>query len=261
MPIVDYLIITPMDEEFKAVAASWPVKLIEMAPIRRVTYYKALHRTNDREALVVITSMGSQGQATTGVFASEAIRTWSPANVVQIGIAGSQIGIAGSMVGPELPLGDVIVPGVVFGYDVGEVVELPARKSVRAPQASVPAMPIRVAQLNIYFATRPRGLAEQLSAVRALIDWMKKAIPNGSAALKRRCEKNSGAEDSRAYRPVSRRCTLVPKSFSHPETLLLNRERSHGSFVPKSDGSCVPWKWRRRDYLRQSTLRLNKHLL
>jgi nucleoside phosphorylase len=68
--------------------------------------------------------MGDMGQAWSGVFASEALRLWRPANVIQLGIAGS-------LVGTKRPLGDVIIPGEVVGYEIGEAVEEPDRAPYR----------------------------------------------------------------------------------------------------------------------------------
>jgi nucleoside phosphorylase len=115
MAIVDYLILTPLDEEFQAFREAWPVSLAETI-VGKTRFYKGLFTRNGLNSLVVASAMGDMGQAWSGVFASEALRTWSPANVIQIGIAGS-------LVGKKLPLGDVLIPQDVLGYDVGEAID------------------------------------------------------------------------------------------------------------------------------------------
>lgn len=115
MPVVDYLILTPLDEEFQRLRATWPLTLQEVQ-VGRVHYYRAHHTTANGEALVVVASMGAMGQAWSGVFASEALRVWEPLNVIQLGIAGS-------IVGAHLALGDVIVPEQVVGYEIGDAAE------------------------------------------------------------------------------------------------------------------------------------------
>ena len=115
MSIIDYLILTPLDEELDALREVWPVALVE-TPQAVGTCYRGLHVVGDRHALVVAASMGKMGQAWAAAFANDAVRLWRPANTVLVGIAGS-------LVGEELPLGDIIIPANVVGYEVGEVVE------------------------------------------------------------------------------------------------------------------------------------------
>jgi len=117
MPIIDYLILVPMDEEFDCARDVWrsvlPNDGIKVGPFH---YYRFLRRTPDGEALVVIAPMGSMGLTWTGLFATQAIQLWKPANIVLIGIAGS-------LVGRKLPLGDVIIPDQVVGYQLGDILE------------------------------------------------------------------------------------------------------------------------------------------
>src|SRR5689334_13077764 len=115
MPIIDYLILTPLDEEFQAFRDAWPAALDEIT-VGKTRFYRGLFAHEDRSVLIVASSTGDMGHSWSGVFASEALRIWNPANVIQIGIAGS-------LVGGKLPLGDVIVPQEVMGYDIGEAVD------------------------------------------------------------------------------------------------------------------------------------------
>jgi nucleoside phosphorylase len=152
MPIIDYLILTPLDEEFKAFREAWPTPL-EETRVSRIPFYRGVSTENGRQALIVASAMGDMGQALSGVFASEALRIWKPANVIQIGIAGSIVGV-------RLPLGDVLIPQEVLGYDVGE--------------ARDPEQPARSARANaprVLFRFRPTGRQADfglMNAARAL---------------------------------------------------------------------------------------------
>ena len=117
MPLVDYLILTPLDEEFEALRRVWPVKPVEI-PEPYGTFYKCrhVHPPSGKEALVVIASMRDMGQAWAAAFATHALRTWEPVNTILIGIAGA-------LVTKDLALGDVVIPGKVIGYEVGEALE------------------------------------------------------------------------------------------------------------------------------------------
>lgn len=117
MPMIDYLILIPMDEELECAREVWnDVKPNDETIDQSIHYYRFLRHVGDREALVVIASMGSMGLSWSGLFASHSIRTWKPANVILIGIAGS-------LVGTELRLGDVFIPDQVLGYQIGDIVE------------------------------------------------------------------------------------------------------------------------------------------
>lgn len=114
MPIIDYLILTPLNEEFRYLREAWPVDLQEVR-VGKIHFYRALHRHESREATVVAAAMMDMGQAWSGVFASESLRIWNPANVVHVGIAGT--------LDKDVSLGDVIIPGEVTGYEVGAAVD------------------------------------------------------------------------------------------------------------------------------------------
>jgi nucleoside phosphorylase len=117
MPMINYLILVPMDEEFQCARQVWRhVQPNDGVRIGAFDYYRFLHRTPHGEALVVIAPMGSMGLTWSGLFATKAIQTWKPANVILIGIAGS-------LVGRKLPLGDVIIPDQVVGYQLGDIIE------------------------------------------------------------------------------------------------------------------------------------------
>src|SRR5437588_8076877 len=112
MPLVDYLIIVPQDEELGYLAEAWKLDTSRVR-IGHITYYRHLHKCNNEEALIVVAAMGRMGQSWSGLVASESLRIWNPANIIQIGIAGT-------LVGDELPIGHVIVPENVIGYEIGD---------------------------------------------------------------------------------------------------------------------------------------------
>ncbi len=101
MPVVDYLILTPLNEEFRYLRKAWPIDLKE-EKVGKIHFYQALHSLGSRQATVVAAAMMDMGQAWSGVFASEALRIWNPANVVHVGIAGT--------LERDVALGDVIIP-------------------------------------------------------------------------------------------------------------------------------------------------------
>jgi nucleoside phosphorylase len=122
MPVVDYLILTPLNEEFRYLRQAWPIPL-EEERVGKIHFYRALHCCGSRQATVVAAAMMDMGQAWSGVFASEALRIWKPANVVHVGIAGT--------LDKDVSLGDVIVPAEVVGYDVGDAVDTPGGPDIK----------------------------------------------------------------------------------------------------------------------------------
>jgi nucleoside phosphorylase len=116
MPVTDYLVLTPLNEEFRYLRDAWP-KLLREERVGKIHYYQVLHTVEHREAAVVFAAMGDMGQAWSGVFASEALRLWKPTTVVQVGIAGS--------VDKDVSLGDVVIPQEVIGYEVGDAIDTP----------------------------------------------------------------------------------------------------------------------------------------
>jgi nucleoside phosphorylase len=117
MPMIDYLILIPMDEEFQIARDLWKnIRPNDEIIDQDFTYYRFPREVDHRDALVVMASMGNMGLTWSGLFASHSIQIWKPANVIQIGIAGS-------LVGDKLPLGDIIIPDQIVGYHLGEFVE------------------------------------------------------------------------------------------------------------------------------------------
>jgi nucleoside phosphorylase len=111
--MIDYLIVTPTDEEFKQLREAWFGNSRPGKQIGSITYYIHRHRCDAGEALIVALSMGRMGQSWAGLIAYEAARLWLPISVIQVGIAGRL------PKGP--PKGDVVVPGYVLGYEIASV--------------------------------------------------------------------------------------------------------------------------------------------
>lgn len=121
MALIDFLIITPLDEEWRSVQRILCPRPIEKS-IGPVTYYLCSQGLQDDRGdyLIAAASMGKMGQTAAGIFTSKALDSWRPAHVVLLGIAGS-------LRGKKIPLGDVVVSTEFFGYDLGDVVGRPPR--------------------------------------------------------------------------------------------------------------------------------------
>lgn len=119
MPLIDYLLLTPLDEEWRSIKRVLAPK-VEPLPKDAISYY-LFTQPVDRpgvgqgEYLFVAASIGHRtpGQSQTGIFATHAIGHWQPARVLLMGIAGS-------LDPANLKLGDVVVPDEIFGYEVGD---------------------------------------------------------------------------------------------------------------------------------------------
>lgn len=120
MPLVDYLVLTPLDEEWRTVRSILAPNKINTYQTDPITYYlwkqpvkRPPHAVG--EYLIVAASMfrrtGGESLAT-GVTA-HGVNTWKPNRVVLIGIAGS-------LEPKQLKLGDVVVSDEIYGYEVGD---------------------------------------------------------------------------------------------------------------------------------------------
>lgn len=123
MPIVDSLVLTPLDEEWRSVM---PVlgpddSAVYTKPVGSITYslwtVPFEGPAGQGDYLVSGASMGRRtpGQAYAAVFSKQAVDTWKPARVVLLGIAGS-------LESQRLRLGDVVVAEQIFGYEVEDAV-------------------------------------------------------------------------------------------------------------------------------------------
>lgn len=122
MALIDYLLLTPLDEEWRAVRdVLCPVfENITERPIETITYYLWKQPVNQPpytigEYLIAAAPMARQtpGQAKAGIVTSHSVRQWKPGRIVLLGIAGS--------LEPErLLLGDVVVSYEIYGYEVGD---------------------------------------------------------------------------------------------------------------------------------------------
>lgn len=122
MPLVDYLLLTPLDEEWRTVRnVLCPVHTdLKARSIDVITYYLWKQSVNQHpytigDYLVVAAPMSRKtpGQAHASVFTNNAVNQWQPRRVILLGIAGS--------LEPErLQLGDVVVSEEIYGYEVGD---------------------------------------------------------------------------------------------------------------------------------------------
>lgn len=122
MPLIDYLLLTPLDEEWRTVrSVLCPAHAnIKTRPIDTITYYlwkQPVNRFPDAvgDYLVVGAPMSRnvKGQAYAGVFTNLSVTQWKPSRVVLLGIAGS-------LEQERLKLGDVVVSSEIYGYEVGD---------------------------------------------------------------------------------------------------------------------------------------------
>src|SRR5271169_3178629 len=111
-PVIDYLIVIPKDEKFEYVREVVQ-HLIRRKVVAKTTetqvYAVTRLPTVSGDVSAVIISIGRMTEGPVQAAVEQALRIWSPAALLLIGIAGS--------LEPErVKLGDVIVPARVFGY-------------------------------------------------------------------------------------------------------------------------------------------------
>ena len=194
MPMIDYLILVPMDEEFKVARQVWEkVGPNDQTNIDGFEYYRFRRKKGNREALIVMAPMGMMGLAWAALFSHQAIKVWNPANVIQIGIAGS-------LVGDALPLGDVIIPDHVVGYQIGDVVERDGKFEYDFRRRGAPA--------GLSLVAEARGLARDVNEYQS---WQKNAF------------KASAIEDDECWRMKNPRAHIGEKDWL-----------ASGNFVVKS---------------------------
>jgi nucleoside phosphorylase len=119
--IIDALVLTPLDEEWRS---TYPVLCPDVSaaasePIGPITYHLWTASPNRAEVdgryLVAAASMAlrTPGQAHSAAFAKQCVHDWRPARI-------TLLGIAGSLESKRLRLGDVVVADRIFGYEVGD---------------------------------------------------------------------------------------------------------------------------------------------
>lgn len=110
MHLVDYLLLTPLDEEWRTVRnVLCPVhQNITDRPIDQITYFlwrqpvnRPPYTVGDYLIVGARMSRKTPGQALASVITKDSVRQWRPNRVVLLGIAGS--------LERELQLGDVVV--------------------------------------------------------------------------------------------------------------------------------------------------------
>jgi nucleoside phosphorylase len=117
--LIDYLVLTPLDEEWDVAAAIlFPPSTAERT-IGSTTYYlgrPAIDAPGSKEEYLIVgapMSHRTPGQAYAASMTTRALQTWRPARVVLLGIAGS-------LERERLILGDVVVSESIWGYEVGD---------------------------------------------------------------------------------------------------------------------------------------------
>src|SRR6266851_2230123 len=116
MSMIDYLILIPTDEELSSALEVWSdTKPNTHARIDNFDYHRFVRSVGERDALVVFAALSGMGLTSSALSTSHAIRTWTPSNVIQIGIAGS--------LESTWKLGDLIIPEQIIGLQTGDVVE------------------------------------------------------------------------------------------------------------------------------------------
>jgi nucleoside phosphorylase len=126
-PIIDYLVVMPLDEEFgyvRDVIQPLITGRIRSKTIGSELYAKVIVPTATSEASVVLLSVGRMTEAPVQSAVTDAIRLWRPATTMLVGIAGS-------LDAKEIRLGDVIVPRRVFGYTEAKAAVVDKKERVR----------------------------------------------------------------------------------------------------------------------------------
>jgi nucleoside phosphorylase len=115
--IVDFLVVTPLDEEWRAcrdVLGPFDESSRSDELGDTITYYLRTYPTGNAHYLVTSASMGAMGHTEAALFAHDALKRWSPAGVLLVGIAGS-------FSRKWHRLGDVVVASEVFGFELGAI--------------------------------------------------------------------------------------------------------------------------------------------
>lgn len=117
MPLVDFVIITALPEEFEAVKkALLPETLAADDHGTQVWFRTTLeNRTLSRKYHLVVAFQSKMGAFDAISLTKDSIDRWQPAYIIMTGIAGS--------FQEEVALGDVVVSQQVFYYDMGKAVD------------------------------------------------------------------------------------------------------------------------------------------
>jgi nucleoside phosphorylase len=120
MPLVDYLLLTPLDEEWRTVRSVLGPKKITTFQTDPITYYLWKQPVKQPpyafgEYLIAAAPMFRRtgGEALASVVTTHGLKQWKPSRVVLLGIAGS-------LEPEQLQLGDVVVSDEIYGYEVSD---------------------------------------------------------------------------------------------------------------------------------------------
>lgn len=124
MAFIDYLLLTPLDEEWRTIRNILcpDYEAVKDVQVGAITYYawkQPVNRPPDTvgDYLIAAAPMSKKtpAQSKAGNVTTQGVGHWKPNRV-------TMLGIAGSLEPDRLKLGDVVVPEEIFGYEVGDVV-------------------------------------------------------------------------------------------------------------------------------------------
>ena len=160
MPVIDFVIITALLEEFEAVRDALPGAITEISSGANIWFRTTLtNNHSNRKYQVVITYQTKMGAFDAISLAKDCIHRWQPAYIIMTGIAGS--------FHKSIRLGDIVVAQQVFYYDMGKAVDQKKAPKIEYRPQGYPCSPTLIRQ------------AERLSLTRGA--WQKK----GQQAAKR----------------------------------------------------------------------------
>jgi nucleoside phosphorylase len=128
MPVVDFGIITALQEEFEVLQRLLP-ELAEDSDGAGLWYRAQLHADNGKDYSVVASVQDQMGPLDASNLTTRMIDRWDPAYILLVGIAGSFAN--------DVNLADVLVSQQVFYYDLGKATGLDIRYRPQGYPASV----------------------------------------------------------------------------------------------------------------------------
>lgn len=161
MPLIDFVIIAALLEEFEAVRDALPGELVEISSGANIYYRTTLSNNRlNRKYQVVVAFQNKMGFFDAISLSKECIDRWQPAYIIMTGIAGS--------FHKSIKLGDIAVAQQIFYYDMGKAVDQKKAVAIEYRPQGYPCSATLIRQ------------AERLSLVRGT--WQKKAAQTARKA-------------------------------------------------------------------------------
>lgn len=162
MPLIDFVIITALLEEFEAVRDALPGELVEISSGANI-YYRTTLSSNrlNRKYQVVVAFQSKMGFFDAISLSKECIDRWQPAYIIMTGIAGS--------FHKSIKLGDIAVAQQIFYYDMGKAVDQKKAVAIEYRPQGYPCSATLIRQ------------AERLSLDKGAA-WQKKALQTARKA-------------------------------------------------------------------------------